>query len=64
MKAGPQGSHLTSIILILLAARLLGCGMRELMEYLKCSGVEVGWPGSYAYDLKISEGPIPAVMLG
>lgn len=45
--------YYTSILLILLAAGLLGYGAHELLEYSELKGVETGWIGEAAYDLKI-----------
>ncbi len=66
--------YVTSILLVFLAAGLVGYGAHELVEYSKDSGVETGWLGEYAYTLDIPEssplhhkgviGSILAVMFG
>jgi len=66
--------YTTSILLVLLAAGLVGYGVHEVLEYSKDVGTETGWPGEYAYALNIPEsspfhhkgivGAIFAVMLG
>lgn len=66
--------YFTSILLILLAGGLFGYGVHEFMEYLKYTGVELGWLGNYAYVLDIpadsalhhkgAVGSIFAVMFG
>jgi high-affinity iron transporter len=66
--------YFTSILLVLLAAGLLGYGLHELTEYVVASGGDPGWWGQYAYALDISEdsvfhhkgaiGSIFAVMFG
>ncbi len=45
--------YYTSVLLILLAAGLLGYGAHELLEYSELKGIETGWIGGTAYDLKI-----------
>lgn len=50
--------YFTSILLVLLAAGLVGYGVHELVEYSEDTGIELGWLGEYAYDLEIpSESP-------
>lgn len=66
--------YFTSILLVLLAAGLLGYGLHELTEYVVASGGDPGWWGQYAYSLDISKdsifhhkgavGSIFAVMFG
>ena len=69
--------YFTSILLVLLAAGLLGYGIHELIEYGELQGVAFGWWGQRAYDLatygisanslfghKGAVGSIAAVMLG
>jgi len=66
--------YFTSILLILLAGGLFGYSVHELVEYLKHTGVELGWVGEYAYVLNIAPdsvfhhkgavGSIFAVMVG
>lgn len=66
--------YFTSILLILLAAGLLGYGLHELAEYTELTGGDLGWWGQYAYALDISSdsifhhkgaiGSIFAVMFG
>jgi len=66
--------YFTSILLILLAAGLLGYGLHELTEYVVVTGGNPGWLGEYAYALDISSdsifhhkgaiGSIFAVMFG
>ncbi len=66
--------YFSSILLVLLAAGLLGYGIHELISYQKAIGTDVGWLGIYAFDLGISDGSflhhkgaigsIFAVMLG
>jgi high-affinity iron transporter len=66
--------YFTSILLVLLAAGLLGYGLHELTEYVVASGGDPGWWGQYAYALDISKdsvfhhkgavGSIFAVMFG
>lgn len=46
--------YFTSILLILLAAGLLGYGIHELIEYREVVGQEPGWLGTAAFDLGIS----------
>jgi high-affinity iron transporter len=50
--------YFTSILLILLAAGLLGYAVHELIEYNEALGQDVGWLGSTAFDLGISKGNI------
>lgn len=67
----------TSILLVLLAAGLVGYGIHELIEFGELQGVATGWWGQRAYDLanygitadsllghKGAIGSIPAVMFG
>ena len=50
--------YFTSMLLVLLAAGLVGYGVHELVEYSEDTGIELGWLGEYAYDLEIpSESP-------
>jgi high-affinity iron transporter len=66
--------YFTSILLILLAAGLLGYGLHELTEYVVVTGGDPGWLGTNAYVLDISSdsifhhkgavGSIFAVMFG
>ncbi len=66
--------YFTSILLILLAAGLLGYGLHELTEYVMVTGGDPGWLGANAYVLDISSdsifyhkgaiGSIFAVMFG
>jgi len=69
--------YFTSILLVLLAAGLLGYGIHELIEYGELQGMAFGWWGQSAYDLatygisanslfghKGAVGSIAAVMLG
>ena len=66
--------YYTSILLILLAAGLLGYGAHELLEYGELKGIETAWLGETAYDLHIPSdsiwhhkgiaGSILAVMFG
>jgi high-affinity iron transporter len=66
--------YFTSILLILLAAGLLGYGLHELTEYVVVTGGDPGWLGVNAYVLDISSdsifhhkgavGSIFAVMFG
>ncbi len=66
--------YFTSVLLILLAGGLAGYGTHELMEYLKLSGINLGWLAENAYVLNISSdsplhhkgliGSIFAVMFG
>jgi high-affinity iron transporter len=66
--------YFTSILLILLAAGLLGYGLHELTEYVVVTGGDPGWLGANAYVLDISSdsifhhkgaiGSIFAVMFG
>ncbi len=50
--------YFTSILLVLLAGGLAGYGVHELAEYSEDTGIQIGWPGEYAYDLEIpSESP-------
>ena len=48
----------SSILLIFLAAGLLGYGMHELFEYFEEIGTSVGWIGMTAFDLGIPGGSI------
>lgn len=48
--------YFTSILLVLLAAGLIGYGVHELVEY--SGGSEIGWLGEYAYSLNIPKGNI------
>jgi len=48
----------TSIILILLAAGLLGYGVHELFEYFEVIGIHTGWIGTTAFDLGIQKGSV------
>ncbi|UCD91726.1 MAG: FTR1 family protein [Methanobacteriota archaeon] len=50
--------YLTSILLILLAAGLLGYAMHELTEYTVVTGGDPGWLGQSAYALDISKDSI------
>jgi high-affinity iron transporter len=64
--------YFTSILLVLLAAGLIGYGVHELIEY--GGGAQLGWFGTYAYNLNIPSehilshkgaiGSILAVMFG
>jgi high-affinity iron transporter len=45
---------LSSLLLIFLAAGLLGYGIHELFEYQEAVGNDPGWLGSIAYDIGIS----------
>jgi high-affinity iron transporter len=64
--------YLTSILLVLLAAGLIGYGVHELIEY--GGGAQLGWFGEYAYNINIPSdhilhhkgaiGSIFAVMFG
>ncbi|MEM2934154.1 MAG: FTR1 family protein [Methanocellales archaeon] len=45
--------YYTSILLILLAAGLLGYGAHELLEYSELNGVKLAWLSEIAYDLHI-----------
>jgi high-affinity iron transporter len=66
--------YFTSILLVLLAAGLLGYGLHELTEYVVVTGGDPGWWGQSAYVLDISRdsvfhhkgavGSIFAVMFG
>jgi high-affinity iron transporter len=66
--------YYTSILLILLAAGLIGYGTHELLEYAELNGIETAWLGETAYDLYIPSdniwhhkgiaGSIFAVMFG
>ena len=47
--------YFTSILLILLAGGLAGYGVHELIEFYGQAGGNLGWFGSYAYDLAIPE---------
>jgi len=50
--------YFTSILLVLLAGGLAGYGVHELVEYAEDTGIELGWPSEYSYDLEIpSESP-------
>jgi high-affinity iron transporter len=55
--------YFTSILLILLAAGLLGYAVHELIEYNEALGQDVGWFGSTAHH-KNAVGSIFAVMFG
>jgi high-affinity iron transporter len=48
----------SSILLIFLAAGLLGYGLHEFFEYFEETGTSVGWIASTAYDLGISDGSV------
>ncbi|MGA1793451.1 MAG: FTR1 family iron permease [Thermoplasmatota archaeon] len=48
----------SSILLIFLAAGLLGYGMHELFEYFEEVGTSVGWLGATAFDLGIPGGSL------
>lgn len=50
--------YYSSLILVLVASRLLGYGTHELIEYLEDEGVELGWLAEKAYDLGIPEDSI------
>jgi len=50
--------YFSSILLIFLAAGLAGYGVHELIEYRELTGQELGWFGSYAYDLGFEKGSI------
>ncbi len=64
--------YLTSVLLVFLAAGLIGYGIHELIEF--GGGANLGWFGTYAYDLNIASehilshkgaiGSIFAVMFG
>ena len=66
--------YFSSLLLILLAAGLVGYGIHELIEYQGAIGLEPGWFGTYAFDLDIPKdnifhhkgiiGSIFAVMFG
>jgi high-affinity iron transporter len=66
--------YFSSILLIFLAAGLLGYGIHELIEYREAAGLSIGWYGEIAYDLGIAKdsifyhkgavGSIAAVMFG
>lgn len=66
--------YFSSLLLIFLAAGLLGYGVHELIEYREVVGSEGGWLTTYAYDLGIAKdslfyhkgalGSIFAVMFG
>lgn len=45
--------YFTSILLVLLAAGLVGYGVHELVEYSEEVGIELSWLGDSAYDLGI-----------
>jgi high-affinity iron transporter len=58
--------YFTSILLVFLAAGLIGYGIHELIEYQ--GGAQIGWFGEYAYNLNIPKdhllhhkGPIGSV---
>jgi high-affinity iron transporter len=50
--------YFSSLLLIFLAAGLLGYGIHELIEYQEVVGAEVGWYGQIAYDLGIAKDSI------
>lgn len=50
--------YFSSLLLILLAAGLLGYGLHELIEYQEEIGNEVGWLGESAYNLNIAKDSI------
>ena len=50
--------YLSSILLIFLAAGLVGSGMHELFENREAAGAGSGWAGSTAFDLGIPEGSV------
>ncbi|MEE9224450.1 MAG: FTR1 family protein [Thermoplasmata archaeon] len=50
--------YFTSVLLILLAAGLLGYGLHELTEYVAVTGGDLGWLGQSAYALDISSDSI------
>jgi high-affinity iron transporter len=64
--------YFSSVLLVFLAAGLIGYGVHELIEF--GGGAQLGWFGSYAYNLNISSthllshkgaiGSIFAVMFG
>jgi len=66
--------YFTSILLVLIAAGLIGYGVHELIEYSEGVGIELGWLGEHAYALDIPQesplhhkgiiGSILAVMFG
>jgi len=45
--------HLSSVLLVLLAAGLAGYGVHELLEYGEATGAGAGWLGQSAYRLDI-----------
>ena len=50
--------YFTSMLLVLLAAGLVGYGVHELVEYSEDTGIELGWLSESAYNLDIpSESP-------
>jgi high-affinity iron transporter len=46
--------YFTSILLVFLAAGLIGYGIHELIEY--GGGAQLGWIGEYAYNLNLADG--------
>jgi len=50
--------YLSSILLILLAAGLLGYGIHELISYQAATGAETGWLGTYAFNMGIPDGSV------
>jgi len=50
--------YLTSILLVLLAAGLLGYGVHEIISYQNAVGINPGWLGSYAFNLNIADGSL------
>ncbi|MCK5414524.1 MAG: FTR1 family protein, partial [Thermoplasmata archaeon] len=64
----------SSILLVLLAAGLVGYGVHELLEYGEVVGAQVGWVGDSAYQLDVPKdspfhhkgtvGSVFAVMFG
>lgn len=50
--------YFTSILLILLAAGLLGYGVHELISYSKAVGGDPGFMGQYAFDLGLESGSL------
>jgi len=50
--------YLSSVLLILLAAGLLGYGVHEILSYQNAIGADTGWLGVYAFDLGIEKGSL------
>ncbi len=46
--------YFTGIFLVLLAGGLIGYGTHEIIEYLKYSGIQLGWLAKDAYALPIA----------